>query len=163
MFRSSAVFFHCLSRQRFVNKRSIDLDSSSIDDARAERAAIAVYVGLSWPPVKRRRSAGRPSWQQNWERALQEHFLHHREIPHGVRLQWPGWWQPRDAIARQLTHEEIASVSTPAAPVAPATALIKDKPRQRYKAPQHPRRPHRARLDEPVEDGTARLHAAVLG
>ena len=38
---------------RFVSKRSsssVDLDSASLDDVRAERAAIALFVGLSWPP-----------------------------------------------------------------------------------------------------------------
>ena len=64
------------------------------DDVRAERAAMALSVGLSWPPVKRRRSARRHSWWQHWERALQD-TLHHHELPHGVRLQRPGWWQTR--------------------------------------------------------------------
>ena len=64
--------------QRFVSMRSsssVDLDSSSLDDMRAEWAAIALSVGLT--PDRRRRTAGRPSWQQLWERALQEHILHH--------------------------------------------------------------------------------------
>ena len=57
-------FFHCTSKQRFVSRgssSSVDLDSSSLDDVRPERAAIALSVGQSWPPVKRR-SAGRPWW-----------------------------------------------------------------------------------------------------
>ena len=53
-------------------------------------------------------SAGRPSWQQHWKRALQEHIILHHELPHGVRLQQrPGWWRPGVTIARPLTHEEI--------------------------------------------------------
>ena len=64
----------------------------------------------------------------NLNAALQEHILHHHELPHGVRLQRLGWWQPGDAIARPLSHEEIAHVSTPAAPAAPATALVEDEP-----------------------------------
>ena len=47
--------------QRVGSKRSsssVDLGSSSRE--RAERAAIALSVGLSWPPVKRQRSAGCP-------------------------------------------------------------------------------------------------------
>ena len=115
--------------QRFVSKRSsssVDLDASSLDDVRTERPAIALSVGLSWPPVKWRRSAGRASWQQLWERALQEHIPHHLELPHGVRLQRLVWWQPGDATARPLTHEEIAHVSTPAAAAAPAAALVED-------------------------------------
>ena len=111
--------------QRFVSMRSsssVDLDSSSLDDVRTERAAIALSVGLSWPPFKRRRSAGRPSWQQLWERALQEHILHHHELPHGVRLQWPDWW------ALPLAHEEIADVKllVPLPPSTPAAALVEE-------------------------------------
>ena len=119
--------------QRCISKRSassVDLDSSSLDDVRTERAAIALSVAQSWPPVKRR-SAGRPSWQQLWECALQEHIPHHHELPHGVSSQRPGWWQPGDAIARPLSHEEMAHVSTPAAPAAPAApvaALVEGEP-----------------------------------
>ena len=67
------------------------------------------------------------------ERALQ-HILHHHKVPHGVRLQRPGWWRPGETIARPLTHEEIADTSTPwpamAVPAAPATsaaALVEDE------------------------------------
>ena len=108
--------------------RQLILIPSSRDDVRTERAAIALSVGRSWPPHKRRRSAGRPSWQQLLERALQEHILHHHELPLGVRSQQPGWWQPGDAIACLFTHEEIAHVSTPAAPAAPAAAVVEDEP-----------------------------------
>ena len=107
MFFYSEVF----AMDRFVSKRSsssLNLDSSSLDDVRTERAAIALSVGLSWPPVKRRRSAGRPSWQQLWERALQHHTLEHHDLPHGVRLQRPAWWRPGEAIDQPLTHEELA-------------------------------------------------------
>ena len=122
--------------QRFVSRRSsssVDLDSSSLDDLRAERAAVALSVGLSWPPHRRRRSAGRPSWQQLWERALQEHILHHHELPRAVRIQRPGWRRPGDAIARPLSHEEIANVSTRSAPLppTPAAALVEDEPSSR--------------------------------
>ena len=65
--------------------------------------------GPSGPPSPCLWSRGRPSWQQLWERALQEHIFHHHELPRGVRLQLPSWWQPGDAITRPLTHEEIAS------------------------------------------------------
>ena len=84
--------------QRFVGKRSsssVDLDSSSLDDVRAERAeqaAIALSVGLSWPQDRHARSRGRSSKQRLWEGALQEHILHHHELPAGVRLQRLGWW-----------------------------------------------------------------------
>ena len=117
---------------RFVSKRSsssLNLDASLLDDVRAERAAIALSVGLSWPPVTRRRSAGRPSWQQHCERALQDHILEHHELPHGVRLQRPAWWRPGEAIDRPLTHEELAHTKTPrAAPATPAAALVEDEP-----------------------------------
>ena len=75
------------------------------------------------PPVKRQRSAGRPSWQQLWERTLQKHILHHHELPHGVRLQ-PGWWRPGVTIAPPLTHEEIVHSSL----AAPTAALVEDEP-----------------------------------
>ena len=104
---------------RFVSKRSsssVDLDASSLDDVRAERAAIALSVGLSWPPDRyTKQTRGRPSRQQLWERALQDHILEHHELPHGVRLQRPVWWRPGEAIDRPLTHEELAHVKTPAA------------------------------------------------
>ena len=54
------VSFHCLSMQCIVGKRtssSFDLDSSSLDDVRARWAAIALSVGLTWPPVKLWRDA----------------------------------------------------------------------------------------------------------
>ena len=132
------MFFYCLSTQRFVSRGSslsVDLDFSSRDDVRTQRAAIALSVGLSWPPDRRWRSAGRPSWQQLWEGALQEHILRHHELPHGVLLQRPAWWRPGEAIDRPLTHEETAHVKTPratlaapAAPTTPAAALVEDEP-----------------------------------
>ena len=111
---------------RFVSKRSsssVDLDASSLDDVRAERAAIALSVGLSWPPDRyTKQTRGRPSRQQLWERALQDHILEHHELPHGVRLQRPVWWRPGEAIDRPLTHEELAHTKTPAA------APVEDEP-----------------------------------
>ena len=87
---------------------------------RAVRAAIALSVGLSWPPERYTKTRGRPSWQQLWERALQDHILNHRELPHGIRLQRPAWWRPGEAIDRPLTHEELANIKTPRA----AAALV---------------------------------------
>ena len=97
---------------------------------RAERAAIALSVGLSWPPDRyTKQTRGRPSRQQLWERALQDHFLEHHELPHGVRLQRPVWWRPGEAIDRSLTHEELAHTKTlRAAPATPAAALVEDEP-----------------------------------
>ena len=116
---------------RFVSKRSsssVDLDASSLDDVRAERAAIALSVGLSWPPDRyTKQTRGRPSRQQLWERALQDHLLEHHELPHGVRLQRPVWWRPGEAIDRSLTNEELAHTKTPrAAPATPAATLVED-------------------------------------
>ena len=111
---------------RFVSKRSsssVDLDASSLDDVRAERAAIALSVGLSWPPDRyTKQTLGRPSRQQLWERALQDHVLEHHELPHGARLQRPVWWRPGEAVDRPLTHEELAHTKTPAA------APVEDEP-----------------------------------
>ena len=108
---------------RFVSKRSSssqNLAAPALDDVRGERAAIALSVGLSWPP-ERTKMRGRPSWQQLWERALQERILNHHELPHGILLQRPGWWRRGEAIYWPLTHEELACISTPrAAPAAPA-------------------------------------------
>ena len=83
-------------RPRIPMKRFLSSRSSSqqelqpVDDVRAERAAIALSVGLSWPPdryTKTRR--GRPSWQQLWERALQEHIMKSPRPPAGIHLQRP--------------------------------------------------------------------------
>ena len=126
----SQLFALCHSMDRFVSKRSsssVDLDASSLDDVRAERAAIALSVGLSWPPDRyTKQTRGRPSRQQLWERALQEHIMNHHELPHGVRLQRPAWWRPGEAIDRTLTHEELAHIKTPRA--APAAANVEDEP-----------------------------------
>ena len=129
----SQLFALCHSMDRFVSKRSsssVDLDSASLDDVRAERAAIALSVGLSWPPDRYTKfPRGRPSRQQLWERALQEHIMNHHELPHGVRLQRPAWWRPGEAINRPLSHEELAHTKTPrAAPATPAAALVEDEP-----------------------------------
>ena len=113
---------------RFVSRRSsssVDLDASSRDDVRAERTAIALSVGLSWPPdryTKARR--GRRSRQELWERALQEHILEHHELPHGISLQRPAWWRPGETIDRPLTREELAHIKTPCAAAAP----VEDEP-----------------------------------
>ena len=120
---------------RFVSKRSsssLNLDASSLDDVRAERAAIALSVGLSWPPDRyTKQTRGRPSWQQLWERALRDHIMNHHELPHDVLLQRPVWWRPREAIDRPLTHEELAHTKTPraatAAPATPAASLVEDE------------------------------------
>ena len=113
VFSSVEVF----AMDRFVSKRSsssVDLDASSRDEVRAERAAIALSVGLSWPPHRyTKQTRGRPNRQQLWERALQDHILEHHELPHGVRLQRPVWWRPGEAIDRPLTHEELAHTKTP--------------------------------------------------
>ena len=119
----------------FVSKRSsssLILDSASLDDLRSERAAIALSVGLSWPLDRCTKTRGRPSWQQLWERALQEHILDHHELPHGVRLQRLVWWRSGEATDRPLTHAELAHTKThraaTAAPGTPAAALVEDEP-----------------------------------
>ena len=88
---------------RFVSKRSsssLDLAASALDDVRAERAAIALFVDLSWPPDRYTKMPGRPSWQQLWECALQQHILNRHEISQGIRLQRPAWWRPHTRGAR---------------------------------------------------------------
>ena len=97
--------------------------------------------------------------------------LHYHELPHGVRLQRPGWWRPGYAIARPLTHEEIAHTSTPCAaptaPAAPAAALVENEPSgsgtKRRKLHVDPHRPRLVpRHVPPLEDRAAMVHAAVL-
>ena len=117
------------SMQVIISKRSsssVDLTSSSRDDVPAERAAIALSVGVSWQPARRRRSRGRPGWQQLWDGALQEHILHHHELPHAVRSQRPCWWRPGYAIAAQSRGDNPRQHST-AATAAPAAALAEDE------------------------------------
>ena len=121
--------------QRFVSKcssSSVDLASSSatstLDDV---RVAMALSVGLSWPEVKRQRSAGRSSWQQLWERAT---GAHHTPpcAPAWSPVAAAGLVATRRDHPDPLTHEEIAHTSTPcAAPTAPATpaaAPAEDRP-----------------------------------
>ena len=69
---SCVVFFTFKSfvRTVFDMKRFTSPRTSSLDDVRTERAAIALSVGLSWPPVKRQRSAGRHTLEEAWERAV---------------------------------------------------------------------------------------------
>ena len=126
--RSKKVFF---PRPRIPMKRFLSSRTSSqqefqpVDDLRAERAAIALSVGLSWPPDRFTKTPrGRPSWQQLRERALQEHIMNHQELPQGIRLQRPVWWRRGEAIDRPLTHEELAHTKTPRA----AAALVEDEP-----------------------------------
>ena len=60
----SQVFALCHSMDRFVSKRSsssLNLAASALDDVRAERAAIALSVGLSWPPDRYTKTRGLPS------------------------------------------------------------------------------------------------------
>ena len=70
-----------MHRYGFVSKRSSSsqsLATSAHDDMRAERAAIALSVGLIWPPDRYTKGPrGRPTWQQLWKRALQEHIMNH--------------------------------------------------------------------------------------
>ena len=122
-----------LPMKRFLSSRSSSQQElQPVEDLRAERAAIALSVGLSWPPDRfTKTSHGRPSRQQLWERALQDHIMNRHELPQGISLQRPAWWRP-EAIDRPLTHEELANIKTPcaatAAPATPADALVEDKP-----------------------------------
>ena len=107
--------------KRFLSSRSSSQQElQHHEDVRAERAAIALSVGLSWPPDRyTKQTRGRPSRQQLWERALQEHIMNHHELPQGISLQRPAWWRPGEAIDRPLTHEELAQIKTPCAAAAP--------------------------------------------
>ena len=119
--------------KRFLSSRSSSQQElQPLDDVRAERAAIALSVGLSWPTDRHAKSPGRPSWQQLWERALQDHTLRHHELPHVIRLERPVWWRPGESNDWPLTHKELAHIKTPRAaaaiPAAPATVLVEGEP-----------------------------------
>ena len=157
------VFFHCLSMQRFVSSRrssSADLASSSLDEVRPERAAIVLSVGLSWPPDRRRRSAGRPPAGSS-----SGNLLCRSTSSTAMRSRMASAYcvradgnQERPS-ARPVSHEDIAHVSTPcAALAAPAAALVEDKTSgSGTKRLKNPRRPHRARLGGQNGDGAAVL------
>ena len=117
-----------LPMKRFLSSRSSSQQElQPVENLRAERAAIGLSVGLSWPPDRyTKTSRGRPSRQQLWERALQEHIMNRHELPQGIRLQRPSWWRPGEAIDRPLTHEELAHIKTPCA--APSAAVVEDEP-----------------------------------
>ena len=123
--RSKKCFFPQprIPMKRFMSSRSSSQQElQPVDDLRAERAAI---VGLSWPPDRYTKTrCGRPSWQQLWERALQDHIMNRHDLPQGIRLQRPAWWRPGEAIDRLLTHEELAHIKTPCAAAAP----VEDEP-----------------------------------
>ena len=126
----SQVFAHCYSMDRFSKRSSssLDLAASTLDDVRAERAVIAWCVGLSWPPDRNTKVPGRPSWQQLWERALQDHILNHHEVPQGIRLQRPAWWRLGETIDLPLTHDRLSVPHQPLQPLqsletSPAAAL----------------------------------------
>ena len=112
--------------KRFLSSRSSSQQElQPVQDLRAERAAIALSVGLSWPPDRYTKTPrGRPS-QQLWERALQEHIMNHHQLPQGISIQRPAWWRPGEAIDRSLTHEELAIIKTLCA--APAAAPVEDE------------------------------------
>ena len=86
------------------------------DDVRTERVAIPLSVALSWPPLKRQRSAGRPTFQEAWERAVQQHILQFHELPDGAYLTRVAWWRPGQSVVRPLTADAISRASGHALP-----------------------------------------------
>ena len=74
-------------------------------------SAIAQSVGLSWPLDRHAKSLGRPRMQQHWERALQEHILHHHELPHAVCLQRPAWWRQAARTRGDRLHQHSSHPS----------------------------------------------------
>ena len=136
-------FFHCVSMQRFVSKRSsssVDLDSSSLDDVQefaTSQAAVNVFC----------RSTSSSNMSSHMVSAYSGLAGGNQETPRPP-IHTRGD-RPRQHSSRpgHCTRRRRAQ-------------------RHRYEAPQNPRR-HRARLvprrDGPVEDGTAMGRAAVLG
>ena len=96
--------------KRFMSSRSSSQQElQPVEDLRAERAAIALSVGLSWPPDRYTKTPrGRPTWQQLWERALQEHIMNHHDLPQGIRLQRPGR-QTKPSTGRSYTRSSPTS------------------------------------------------------
>ena len=83
-----------LPMKRFLSSRSSSQQElQAVEDLRAERAAIALSVGLSWPPDRyTKQTRGRPSRQQLWERALQDHIMNRHQLqhPHLACRTWSG-------------------------------------------------------------------------
>ena len=113
---------HCLgSHGSLVTLKQGDFPTKCLTAASrcGPSAAIALSGGLSWSPDRHAKSVFRPSVYQRWERALQEHILHHHELPHGVRLQRPaGGYQERPSPDR--SHARRSPMSAfPALPRPP--------------------------------------------
>ena len=123
----SQVFFHCPSMDRFVSKRSsssVDLDSSSRNDVRAERAAIALSVCLSEFATRQVHEADARSAQLAAALGTSSSGAHPRppRASTWCPLAAPGLV---DRLAAH-THEELAHTKTPRA--TPAAALVEDEP-----------------------------------
>ena len=100
-------------KKRFMSSHpSSQREPQTYDDVRTERAAIALSGGFSGPLVKRQRSAGRPTFQETRERAVQEQILQFHELPNGAYPIRAVWWRPGQPIVRPLTADVIANVST---------------------------------------------------
>ena len=167
MFCSSKVYFHCLSMQRFVSKRSsssVDLDSSS----RRRRAGRAGrHRPVCWSELATSQTAAVGGTLQLAAAVGTVLFRSTSSTTMSSRMvsaySGRAGGNPGDTIdPRPLTHEEIAHVSTPCAASGHPSHCTRRRraQRQRGKAPQDPRRPHRARLVPrhvhlPVEDRTA--------
>ena len=102
--------------KRFMSSRpSSQQELQTLDDVRTERVAVALSVGLSWPPVKRQRSAFRPSFQEAWELAVQQHILQFHELPDGAYLTRAAWWRPGQSVVRpRLTRSRASGHVLPA-------------------------------------------------
>ena len=106
----SQLFAVYHSVDRFVSKRSsssLNLDSAWLDDVRAERVAIALSVGLIWPP----RQVHEDVWSAQVAAAL-------GTSPAGAHP------QPPRASTPEVSHIKTLR----AAPAAPAAALVEDEP-----------------------------------
>ena len=101
--------------KRFVASRSSSQQElQPHDDVWVERPAIALSVGLIWPPARHPRLPGR-TFQEAGKCALQQHILQHHELPHGAFLRRPDWWRPGQSLVKPLRPNDIASISTPSA------------------------------------------------
>ena len=129
-----SVFFHCLSMQRFISKRtssSVDLDSSSLDDERADRAAIAIVCWSELATSQAAAVAPDAPAGSSCSRSTCSSTMSTRVVStySDLSSRHTSLMTPSP---QPLSHEEIAQVSTPAAPASPAApvaALVEDEPR----------------------------------
>ena len=109
-------------------------------------------LGLSWPPVKRRRSAGRPSWQQLWNvlcwstssTTIRSRMVSAYSARPGGDQETPSTGRSR--TRRSPTSKLLVPPRRPGSIHSSRCTRWRRAQQQHGKTPQSPGRPHRARL-----------------